>query len=188
MAGMVLLENRDVTLGTACPDFDLPTVDGRRFARRDATGKAALVVLFICNHCPYVQAVEDRYVALAHEYGPQGVQFVGVCANDPEGYPEDAPPRLLERWREKRYGFPYCVDATQAVARAFDAVCTPDIFVYDADLRLAYHGRIDDNWKEPEKVTRHELAAALDALVAGRRPSDDQRHSIGCSIKWKDAS
>jgi hypothetical protein len=116
------------------------------------------------------------------------VQFVGVCANDSAGYPDDAPARLLARWREKRYGFPYCIDATQAVARAFDAVCTPDIFVYDADLRLAYHGRIDDNWKEPEKVSRRELAAALDALVAGQRPSDRQHHSIGCSIKGKDAS
>jgi len=185
---MVLLENRAVALGTPCPDFDLPTVDGTRFGLADAAGKPALVVMFICNHCPYVQAVEDRLVALAHEYGPQGVQFVGVCANDPLSYPDDAPARLLERWREKGYGFPYCVDESQAVARAFDAVCTPDLFVYDADRRLAYHGRIDDNWKEPEKVTRRELAAALDMLLDGRRPSDRQHPAMGCSIKWTDGS
>jgi peroxiredoxin len=181
---MALTENRDLALGTACPDFRLPSVDGRTVARDDLKDAAALVVMFICNHCPYVQAVEDRIIALAREYGPKGVQFVGICSNDPSGYPDDAPPRLLARWREKGYGFPYLVDASQAVARAFDAVCTPDIYVYDRARRLAYHGRIDDNWQQPSKVKRRELAAALDALLAGKAPSAEQVHSIGCSIKW----
>lgn len=185
MSAMVLLESHDLTLGTACPDFDLPTVDGKRFARADATGKKALVVMFICNHCPYVQAIEDRLVALAHEYGLKGVQFVGVCSNDPAGYPDDAPAKLLESWERKSYGFPYCVDESQAVARAFGAVCTPDLYVYDAEQRLAYHGRLDDNWQDPTQVHRRELAGALEALLAGDRPSDGQQHAIGCSIKWK---
>jgi peroxiredoxin len=184
---MALLENRDVPLGAACPDFRLPTVDGKTFGLADAAGAPVLCVLFICNHCPYVQAVEDRIIALAREYGPRGVQLVGICSNDPTSHPDDAPERLLARWREKGYGFPYLVDASQDVARAFDAVCTPDIYVYDRDRRLAYHGRIDDDWKDASNVTRRELAAAFDALLAGRRPAAAQHHSMGCSIKWRTA-
>jgi peroxiredoxin len=184
---MALTENRDVPLGSPCPDFRLAAVDGSAVARDDFRDRPVLVVMFICNHCPYVQAVEDRYVALAREFGPRGVQFVGICANDPTDYPDDRPERLLARWRQKQYGFPYLVDATQDVARAFDAVCTPDIYVYDRDRRLAYHGRIDDDWKDPARVKRRDLAAALEALLAGGRPSAEQHHSLGCSIKWKKA-
>jgi peroxiredoxin len=182
---MALTENRDIPLGTACPDFRLRSVDGKTFARDDFREHPTLVVMFICNHCPYVQAVEDRIVALAREYGPRGVQVVGICSNDPTDYPDDGPPNLLRRWREKGYGFPYLVDETQDVARAFGAVCTPDVYVFDRERRLAYHGRIDDNWKEPAKVKRRELAAALDAVIDGRRPAGEQLHSIGCSIKWR---
>jgi peroxiredoxin len=182
---MALTENRDVALGTPCPDFRLRAVDGTTVGRDDLRDAKAVVVMFICNHCPYVQAVEDRIVGLAREYGPKGVQFLGICSNDPTGYPDDAPARLLARSREKGYGFPYLVDESQQVARAFGAVCTPDIYVYDGERRLAYHGRIDDSWQDASKVTRRELAAALDALLAGRKPAAEQLHSIGCSIKWK---
>ena len=182
---MALTENRDIPLGTPCPDFRLRAVDGQTHARDDFREKAVLVVMFICNHCPYVQAVEDRIVSLQREYAPRGVQLVGICSNDPTDYPDDHPTRLLARWREKGYGFPYLVDETQDVARSFLAVCTPDLYVFDRERRLAYHGRIDDNWKEPGKVTRRELAAALDALLAGRRPALEQQHSLGCSIKWR---
>jgi len=182
---MALTENRDIPLGTPCPSFRLTSVDGREVSSEDFRDEPVLVVLFICNHCPYVQAVEDRIIALAREYGPKGVAFVGICSNDPTDYPDDKPERLLERWRRKGYGFPYLVDTTQDVARAFGAVCTPDIFVYDAERRLAYHGRIDDNWKDERAVTRRELAAALDALLAGQRPAAQQHPSMGCSIKWR---
>ena len=182
---MALTENRDIPLGTPCPDFTLRSVDGKTVARDEFRDRPVLVVLFICNHCPYVQAVEDRIIALQREYGPRGVQLVGICSNDPTDYPDDRPERLLARWREKAYGFPYLVDETQDVARAFGAVCTPDIYVFDPERALAYHGRIDDNWKEPEKVKRRELAAALDALLTNQVPSHEQLHSIGCSIKWR---
>ena len=175
-------------LGAACPDFRLPAVDGKTYARDDFRDKPVLVVMFICNHCPYVKAVEDRIIGLARELEARGVQFVGVCANDAAHYPDDAFDKLAQRWRERGYGFPYLHDEAQDVARAFGAVCTPDIFVYDRDRRLAYRGRIDDSWKDEGRVTRRELAAAIEALVAGKRPSPEQRPSMGCSIKWRQAS
>src|SRR5262245_17380141 len=171
---MALTENRDVPLGTPCPEFRLPRVDGGSFGLTDARDARVLVVMFICNHCPYVQAIEDRLVALARDYEGRGVQIVGICSNDPTDYPDDRPERLLARWREKRYGFPYLLDATQDVARAFAAVCTPDLYVYDAERRLAYHGRLDDAWKDAGAVRRRELALAVDALLAGRRPDAQQ--------------
>jgi peroxiredoxin len=185
---MALTESRELPLGTASPDFHLRSVEGKAVARDDFREKPVLVVMFICNHCPYVQAVEDRIVRLNREYAPRGVQLVGICSNDPTDYPDDRPEKLLARWREKGYGFPYLIDETQDVARAFHAVCTPDIYVFDRDRKLAYHGRIDDNWQQPDKVKRRELAAALDALLAGKQPPRDQTSSIGCSIKWRKAS
>jgi peroxiredoxin len=175
-------------LGAACPDFRLPAVDGKTYARDDFAGRPVLVVMFICNHCPYVKAVEDRLIGLAHELESKGVQFVGICANDAQSYPDDAFDKLAARWREKGYGFPYLHDEAQDVARAFGAVCTPDIFVFDKERRLAYRGRIDDSWKDEARVTRRELAAALEALIAGKKPSPEQRPSMGCSIKWRQAS
>jgi peroxiredoxin len=172
-------------LGAPCPDFRLPGVDGQTYARDDFAAKPALVVMFICNHCPYVKAVEGRLIALARELGPRGVQFVGICSNDAVSYPDDAFDALAARWRERGYGFPYLHDEAQDVARAFGAVCTPDIFVYDQARRLAYRGRIDDAWKDEAKVTRRELAEALEALLAGDKPSREQRPSMGCSIKWR---
>jgi peroxiredoxin len=172
-------------LGAICPDFRLPAVDGKSYASDDFRGKPVLVVMFICNHCPYVKAVEDRLIRLAREFEPRGVQFVAVCSNDADQYPDDAFDKLAARWRDKSYGFPYLYDEAQDVARAFGAVCTPDIFVYDGARRLAYRGRIDDAWKDESQVKRRELAAALEALAAGGKPSPEQRPSMGCSIKWR---
>jgi peroxiredoxin len=175
-------------LGAPCPDFRLPAVDGKTYARDDFATKPVLVVMFICNHCPYVKAVEDRLIRLAREFEARGVQLVGVCANDAENYPDDAFDALAARWRARGYGFPYLHDEAQDVARAFGAVCTPDIFVFDEDRRLAYRGRIDDSWKDESRVTRRELAEAVEALIAGKRPSPEQRPSMGCSIKWRQAA
>jgi len=182
---MVLLESENLEHGMPCPDFELEGVDGKTWRRDDFTASRVLVVLFLCNHCPYVQAVEDRIIALRKELEGRSVQMVGICSNDPTDYPDDAPDKLAERWRAKGYGFPYLVDATQQVARAFGAVCTPDIYVYGPDRTLAYHGRIDDDWKNPERVTRRELAEAIESLLEGRRPPAEQKPTIGCSIKWK---
>lgn len=182
---MVLLESETLPAGIACPDFALPGVDGKRWTRDDFAAHDVLVVMFLCNHCPYVQAVEDRIIALRKEFAGRPVQLVGICSNDPTDYPDDSPASLAERWRSKDYGFPYLIDATQQVARAFGAVCTPDIYVYGPGRQLAYHGRIDDSWKDPEKVTRRELAEAVEALLAGREPAADQKPTIGCSIKWR---
>jgi peroxiredoxin len=172
-------------LGAPCPGFQLPAVDGKTYARDDFAAAPVLCVMFICNHCPYVKAVEDRIIRLARDFAGRGVQVVAVCSNDAESYPDDAFDKLRERWRDKGYGFPYLHDEAQDLARAFGAVCTPDIFVYDRSRKLAYRGRIDDSWKDESKVTRHELAEALEALVTGGAPSPQQRPSMGCSIKWR---
>jgi thiol-disulfide isomerase/thioredoxin len=160
-------------------------VDGRTYARDDFAGAKVLVVMFICNHCPYVKAVEDRLIDLARELEPRGVQLVGVSSNDARTYPDDSFDKMAERWKAKEYGFPYLYDEQQEVARAFDAVCTPDIYVFDGDRKLAYRGRIDDSWKDPGKVTRRELHAAITAVLDGQRPSAEQKPSMGCSIKWR---
>jgi peroxiredoxin len=181
---MALLETEAIPMGTPCPDFDLPAVEGRNYRLADFKDASVLVVMFICNHCPYVKAIEDRYVALAHAYDGKGVQFVGICANDPVDYPDDSFESLKARWEAKGYGFPYLHDLSQDVARSFGAVCTPDIYVYDADRKLAYHGRFDDNWQNPGQVTSQDLKAAIDTLLAGGKPAEAQVPSMGCSIKW----
>jgi thiol-disulfide isomerase/thioredoxin len=179
------VETDVIPMGTPCPDFDLPAVDGKRYRLKDFERSDVLVVMFICNHCPYVQAIEDRIIALAKEYRGKSVQFVGICANDAENYPDDSFANLKARWQKKGYGFPYLHDEAQTVAKSFRAVCTPDLYVYDRDRKLAYHGRLDDNWKEPAKVTKREMKEAIDLLLAGKKPGERQVPSMGCSIKWK---
>ena len=168
-----------------CPDFDLPSVDGRRFALKDFSASDALVVMFICGHCPYVQAIEDRLIAVAREFMPQGVAVVGICANDPADYPEDTPKALHQRWLEKHYNFPYLIDGSQEVAKAFGAVCTPDLYVFDRQRKLHYRGRLDDSWRHPDKVTRRELADAITAVLKNHAVESVQNPAMGCSIKWK---
>lgn len=141
--------------------------------------------MFICNHCPYVQAIEDRLIDLQREFAAESVQLVGICSNDAVNYPDDSPANLKKRWQEKGYGFPYLVDEDQSVAKAYGAVCTPDLYVFDETRRLAYHGRLDDSWKEPDKVTRRDLADAIRTLLAGKPVQSEQIPSMGCSIKWK---
>lgn len=180
---MALLESTMVPLGSPCPDFALPGVDGRAHRRDDFTALALLVVV-MCNHCPYVQAVDDRINTLARDYAGR-CDVVGINPNDAEAYPEDGFEAMQARAAAKGYAFPYLHDPDQSVARAFGAVCTPDFFLYGPDRRLAYRGRLDDSWREPSAVTRQDLREALDAVLAGRPPHPEQKPSMGCSIKWK---
>lgn len=182
---MALTYTPTPALGSPCPDFSLPTVDGKTLSLSDLKSAKAIWVMFICNHCPYVKAVEDRLIQLNLLMESRGVASVAICSNDAKDHPEDAPKELLKRWLEKDYGFPYLIDESQDVARAFGAVCTPDFFVYDGDRRLAYRGRLDDSWKDPTQVKTFELKTALESIVSGKPVNLDQNSSMGCSIKWK---
>lgn len=172
-------------IGRPCPDFSLPGTDGREHSRAELSGADASLVMFICNHCPYVKAIEDRLIELANDFKGQALKMVAINANDAENYPDDSFPAMKARAEMKSYPFPYLFDESQEVARAFDAVCTPDFFLYDKTLKLAYRGRLDDSWKDPNAVTSRELKTAIEALLAGRRPSSEQKSSMGCNIKWR---
>jgi len=176
-----------VELGTAAPDFRLPdVVTGRMLSRRDVAGPMGMLVMFICRHCPFVKHVQDELAKLARDYATSGVGFAAISANDESGFPEDSPENLANQSRELGFTFPYLFDASQDVARAYDAQCTPDFFLYDSRAQLVYRGQLDDS--RPGNgipVTGKDLRAALDALIAGKPVSREQRPSIGCNIKWK---
>lgn len=171
-------------LGNDCPDFELPAVDGKTYALADFPKGSPLVIMFICNHCPYVKAIEDRLIQLGEDLKKQNVQVVAICSNDEHSHPEDSFENLKKRAEEKKYSFIYLHDKSQTVAHKFGAVCTPDYFVYDKDHKLAYRGRLDDSWKDPEKVTKRELFEAVQLLLRNEKVSDQQTPSMGCSIKW----
>lgn len=173
-------------LGTPAPDFALPEVtDGSEVALADLDHDV-LVVAFLCRHCPYVVHTQEAIAALATSYAEGGrVGFVGVASNDPDAYPDDAPERLAEQKREVGFPFPYVFDGSQEVARRYGAACTPDFFVFDADRRLAYRGRMDATRPGGDPATGDELRAAIDTLLDGGRPDQDQWPSVGCSIKWR---
>ncbi len=182
---MSLMYSNGMPVGTAMPPFRLPAVDGNTYAHTSFEDAAAVVVVFTCNHCPYAIASEDRLIALQHEFSDRGVQFVLINPNDADNYPEDSFDNMVVRSRDKNFPFPYLFDETQEVARVYGAVCTPDIFVFDRERTLRYNGRIDDNWQEPERVTKQDLRAVLEDLTTGRDVSIDVKPSMGCSIKWK---
>jgi len=189
---MALLHSKSFSeglkLGALAPDFSLPGVDDRTWSLADFSDQKALLVIFMCNHCPYVIAVQSRINALAKRYQSEGLAVVGINPNDAARYPDDSLAKMKERAHEQGYVFPYLQDESQTVARAYDAVCTPDLYLFareEGQFRLRYHGRIDDNWKEPAKVTRQELAMAIEALLSGKAVSSEQHSSMGCSIKWK---
>jgi peroxiredoxin len=184
---MAFTESNMLPLGTAAPDFKLPdTVSGKRLSLHQIAGEKATVVVFSCNHCPYVLHVNPEMVRVANDYLPKGVGFVAISANDAEEYPADAPGKMRELAAEAGYPFPYLYDESQAVARAYDAACTPDFYVFDKDLLLAYRGRLDDSRPNTGRpLTGSDLRAALDAVLAGEAPVAKQYPSGGCNIKWK---
>jgi peroxiredoxin len=183
---MALMHSTMVPLGTPAVDFKLPGVDEKVYSLESLSEKIILVVIFMCNHCPYVKAVLQRLIDLQKETGPQGVQLVGINSNDAERYPDDSFENMQTIAKEKGINFPFLFDDSQETARAYDAVCTPDIYVYGPERKLLYRGRIDDDWENEEKVTRRDLKEALDCIVAQQEVSDEQISSMGCSIKWKE--
>lgn len=174
-------------LGTLAPDFTLPdTVSGKMFPLADLQSPVATVILFLCNHCPYVVHVNPELVRIAHDYQPRGVAFVGISSNDVEHYPADGPAEMQRLAAEWGYPFPYLYDATQEVARAYDAACTPDLYVFDGEMRLFYRGRLDGSRPQNEvPLTGADLRAALEAVLAGHPAPQPQYPSGGCNIKWK---
>lgn len=180
------VETPETELGNAAPDFDLPTPGGDRVSRAGVMGPNGLVVAFICNHCPYVIAVADRIAAAADDLARDGVGFVGIMSNDWQAYPQDAPDRMTEFAKRYGFSFPYLVDESQEIARAYGAVCTPDFFGLDADGRLRYRGRLDESGRAPgPEGAKRDLVDAMCALARGEVISPDQPSSMGCSIKWR---
>ena len=182
---MALMESIGVPLGSSAHDFSLPDVSGKMLGLHDFSDAKVLVVIFMCNHCPYVKACIERLVKLQGDFIDQSVRFVGINSNDSANYPEDSFAAMQEFSKERNMNFPYLHDETQEVAKIYEAQCTPDIYVYDQEQKLRYHGRIDDNWKDISRVKREELREALSALVDGREVASAQPPSMGCSIKWK---
>lgn len=173
-------------LGTRAPDFALPDTQGRTMGLAEVSGKKGLVVLFICNHCPYVKHINRGLVQFAEDYLNKDMGVVAVSSNDSEKYPDDAPKKMAEASALLGYPFPYLFDATQAVAKSYRAACTPDIYLFDAELKLVYRGQFDDSRPNtPIPVTGQDLRAAVDAMLAGAPITADQKPSIGCNIKWK---
>jgi len=181
------IESIEIPLGTVLPPFDLPDTNGTVFHSDRLIGPKGLLVIFTCNHCPYAKAVWPRTITIAQEGQRLGIQTVAINPNINPEYPEDAPSVMKAKIKEWGIPFPYLVDESQEVARAFKAQCTPDIYLFDAAGRLAYHGRVDDNWQDVSKVTRQELKEAVVNTAAGRPASGKQHPSLGCSIKWRSA-
>jgi len=173
-------------LGTPAPGFSLPDFDGRVHTLADFDGVPALLVAFICSHCPFVKHLRSEFAAMAREYRPRGLAVVAINSNDVEAYPQDGPDGMKAEAVECGYVFPYLLDASQAVAKAYRAACTPDFFLFDAGRRLVYRGQFDDSRPGNGRlVTGADLRAAIDATLAGGAPAAEQQPSLGCNIKWR---
>jgi peroxiredoxin len=183
---MVSVPSTMLELGTLAPDFSLPDTDGRTVSLDDFRDAKALLVMFICNHCPYVKHVQHELARVAREYAPRGLASVAISSNDAEHYPDDAPDKMKDERARVGYPFPYLYDESQDTAKAYRAACTPDFFVFDGSQRLVYRGQLDGSRpKNDVPVTGKDLRAALDAVLAGQSVPADQIPSIGCNIKWK---
>lgn len=184
---MALTPSNPFLLHTIAPEFSLEdSVTGKTFNLQQLKGKQATVIMFICNHCPFVIHVNSKLVELANQFKSQGVNFIAISSNDIENYPQDAPDKMKEVAAENKYPFPYLYDPTQDVAKAYDAACTPDFYVFDKDLKSTYHGRLDDSRPGNDKpLTGKDLIAAINATLNNDTPLKNQLPSMGCNIKWK---
>ncbi|MEE8275120.1 MAG: thioredoxin family protein [Alphaproteobacteria bacterium] len=185
---MVAKDTPVCEFGWKAPDFDLPGVDGRRHRLADERGANGTLVMFICNHCPYVKAVLERIVRDTRELAGHGVASIAIMSNDPRAYAEDSFDNMGRVAREKGFPFPYLIDETQAVAKAYGAACTPDFFGFNADLELQYRGRLDESRMEAVPGARRELYEAMVRIADTGAGPEEQVASIGCSIKWKDGA
>ena len=167
-----------------CPDFSLPTTQGKVITKQDLQKGKPFLVVFMCNHCPYVQAIEERLIQLGHDLNKLHVPMLAISSNDEDSHPEDSFDEMKKRAEEKKYSFPYAQDKTQEVAKNFGAVCTPDFFLFSAEGSLVWRGRLDNSWKDATKVTQQELLSAVHALLNGST-LPEEIPSMGCSIKWK---
>ncbi len=176
-----------LALGTIAPDFTLPDPHKNVYSRDQIAGQHGLLVVFYCNHCPFVKHIRDKFVEVTSEYIDKGIGVVAISSNDVEQYPDDSPEKMAEESKRYGYRFPYLYDESQVVARVYDAACTPDFYLFDKDMKLAYRGQFDNSRPgNDEPVTGADLKAAMDALIQGEKPSGDQRPSLGCNIKWKE--
>jgi peroxiredoxin len=183
---MVAVNSTMLPLGTKAPDFRLPDTKGKMVSLADFKNAPALVVVFMCNHCPYVKHIRGGLAQLAKDYSSKGVAMVGISSNDVANYPADSPGKMAEEARAAGYIFPYLYDEAQGVAKAYRAACTPDIYLFDGDQALAYRGQLDDSRPGSNlPVTGKDLRAAIDAILAGKPVPANQKPSIGCNIKWK---
>lgn len=176
-----------IPLGTQAPDFTLKdVVSGEKKSLSELKSDRATVITFICNHCPFVKHVLDGLLQLANDYIPRGISFIAINSNDVEAYPDDSPENMKKLAEEKKFPFVYLFDETQEVAKAYQAACTPDFYIFDGSMKLVYRGQLDDSRPGNEiPVTGKDIRAALDAILAGEPVSEDQKPSIGCNIKWK---
>ena len=181
---MSLQASLKIPLDTPIPEFQLKDPKGQEFNSQNLFGKKGLLIAFTCNHCPYAIAVWPRIIHLAKHAEALGINTAAINPNINPKYPDDAPDKMIEKVEELGIPFPYLVDDTQKVAKDFKAQCTPDIYLFDGDKKLVYHGRIDDNWQDETKVTHQELREAIDTLAAGKQVERRQMPSMGCSIKW----
>lgn len=172
-------------IGSTAPNFNLEDVDGKKYSLSSFSDKEALIIIFSCNHCPYVQAYEDRIKQIQEDYKNKRVTVVAVNSNEDVNYPDDSFDNMKKRANEQKFNFLYLRDEDQSVARAYDATHTPEIFLFDKERKLVFHGKIDDNWQEPKKVQNHYLKNALEELLAGKEISVPETFTIGCTIKWK---
>jgi len=181
------MESVMLPLGTPAPPFELrDVVSAKTYSLDSFADKAALLVMFICRHCPYVVHVQDELARIGNDYRDTALGMIAISSNDPIGYPDDAPPKLQEMAERLGFTFPFCFDESQDVAKAYRAACTPDFYLFDAARRLVYRGQLDESRPgNPKPVTGHDLRAAIDAVLAGKPVDRNQRPSIGCSIKWK---
>jgi len=183
---MVATTSTMLPLGTSAPDFNLPYAEGNMVSIDDFKDAPALLVVFICNHCPYVKHILSNLVELIEEYQEKGVAVVGINSNDVDSFPEDSPKMMAQKAKEAGFTFPYLYDQTQAVARAYMAACTPDFFLFDKQRKLVYRGQMDDSRPGNNiPVTGADLRTALDAVLEGKRMPARQKPSMGCNIKWK---